>query len=107
MAFCLFFTIDLCSPTPFKRSRRERSIDVAEHRSVLKNGGVKRIIQLFSKIDLYSATSFKRSWQELSIDVTEHGSILKNEGVKRISVIFHDRPVFSHIIQEVSARAFH
>jgi len=35
--FWLFFKIDMCSATPFKRSRRELSIDVAEHRSILKN----------------------------------------------------------------------
>jgi len=32
---------------------------------------------------------------------------LKNEGVVRILVIFQDRPMFSHIIQMVSVRAFH
>ena len=32
-----FFKIDLCSAISFKRSRRELSIDVAEHRSILKN----------------------------------------------------------------------
>jgi len=29
--------MDLCSSTSFKRSRRHFSIDVAEHRSILKN----------------------------------------------------------------------
>ena len=33
----LFFKIDLCSAISFKRSRRELSINVAEHRSILKN----------------------------------------------------------------------
>jgi len=33
----LFFKIGLCSAVSFKRSRRELSIDVAEHRSMLKN----------------------------------------------------------------------
>jgi len=32
----LIFKIDLCSATLFKSSRRELSIDVAEHRSILK-----------------------------------------------------------------------
>jgi len=35
--FWLFSKIGLCSATSFKRSRRELSIDVAEHRSMLKN----------------------------------------------------------------------
>jgi len=35
--FWLFFKIGLCSAISFKRSRRELSIDVAEHRSTLKN----------------------------------------------------------------------
>jgi len=35
--FWLFFQIGLCSAMSFKRSRRELSIDVAEHRSMLKN----------------------------------------------------------------------
>jgi len=39
----LFFKIDLCSAISFRRSRRELSIDVAEHRSILKNKGVTRI----------------------------------------------------------------
>jgi len=33
----LYFEIGLCSAVSFKRSRRELSIDMAEHRSVLKN----------------------------------------------------------------------
>jgi len=33
----LFFKIGLCSAISFKRSRRELSIDVAEHRPMLKN----------------------------------------------------------------------
>jgi len=33
----IFFKIDLCSAIPFKRFRRGLSIDVAEHRSILKN----------------------------------------------------------------------
>jgi len=79
---------------------------VAEHRSILKNKGVVRILVIF-KIDLCSATSFKRPRQELSIDVAELRSILKNKGVVRILVIFQDRSMFSHIFQKVSARAFH
>ena len=34
--FWLFFKIDLCSAISFKRSRRELSIDVAKHRSMLR-----------------------------------------------------------------------
>ena len=50
---------------------------------------------------------FKRSRQELSTDVAEHWPILKNKGVELILIIFQDRPMFGHIIQKVSARAFH
>jgi len=35
--FWLLFKIDLCSATSFKRSRLELSVDVAEHRSILKS----------------------------------------------------------------------
>jgi len=35
--FWIFFKIDLCSATSFERSRRELSIDVAEHRSMLRS----------------------------------------------------------------------
>jgi len=35
LIFSLFFKIDPCSAISFKRSRRELSIDVAEHRSTL------------------------------------------------------------------------
>ena len=38
--------------------------------------------------------------------MAEHRSILKNNRVERILVIFEDRPMFRHIIQKVSARAF-
>ena len=51
--------------------------------------------------------SFERSRRELSIDVAEHRSILKKKRVTRILVIVQGRPMFSHIIQKGSARAFH
>jgi len=35
--FWLFLKIGLCSATSFKSSRQECSIDMAEHRSILKN----------------------------------------------------------------------
>jgi len=35
--FWLFFMIDLCSAISFKRSRRELSIDVDEHKSMMKD----------------------------------------------------------------------
>jgi len=38
--------------------------------------------------------------------VAEDRSILKKKAVVRILVIFKDRPMFSHIIQMVSERAF-
>jgi len=46
------------------------------------------------------------SRRDLFNDVAEHRSILKNKGVVRILVIFHARQIFSHIIQQVSTRAF-
>jgi len=66
-----------------------------------------RILVIFFKIDPCSAISFKRSRRELSIDVAEHRSTLKIKEVVRVWVIFRGRPMFSHIIQKVSARAFH
>jgi len=45
--FGLLFKTDLCSAISFKRSRRELSIDVTEHRSIFKNKGVKRILVTF------------------------------------------------------------
>ena len=63
--------------------------------------------QLLFKIDLCSSASFKRSRRELSIDVAERTSISKSTEVKRILVTFQDKPMFNHIIQKVSARAFH
>ena len=65
------------------------------------------VFWLFLKIRLCLAISSKRSRRELSIDLAEHMNILKNEGVMRILLTFKDRPVFSHIIQKVLARAFH
>ena len=59
------------------------------------------------KVGIRSAISFKRSRRELFIDVAEHMSISESKGVVRILDIFQDRPMFSHIIQKVSARAFH
>jgi len=45
--FWLFFKIGLCSALSFERYRQELSIDVAEHRSILKNKGVMRILVIF------------------------------------------------------------
>ena len=63
-------------------------------------------ISFFFFQDRWSAISFKRSRRELSIDMAERWPIFKNKVAARILVIFQDRPVFSHIIQKVSARAF-
>ena len=68
--------------------------------------GVEGILAIF-KIGLCSAISFERSRRKLSIDVTQHRSILKNKGEMRILVIFQNKPMFSHIIRKVSAKAFH
>jgi len=43
----LFFKIGLCSAIQFKRSRRDLSIDAAEHRSSLKSNEVMRILVIF------------------------------------------------------------
>ena len=58
-------------------------------------------------VDLCSAISLKMPRQKRFIDAAEHRSISKTEGEVRISVIFQDRPMLSHIIEKVSARAFH
>ena len=52
--FSLFFKIDLCSATSFERSRRELSIDVAEHRSILENKGEVRILVIFQDRPVFS-----------------------------------------------------
>jgi len=65
------------------------------------------VFWLFFKMELCLATSFKRSRRELSIDVAVHSSFLKSKGAMRILDIFQDRPMFNHINQKVSARAFH
>jgi len=66
----LIFKIGLCSAMSFEMSRRELSIDVAQHRSTLKNKEVVRILGIF-KIDQRSTIPFKRSRRKLSIDVVE------------------------------------
>jgi len=63
------------------------------------------VIWLFFQIGLGSAISFKRSRRGLSIDMAEHGPFFENKGIMRILVIFQDRPMLSHIIEKVSARA--
>ena len=47
--FLLFFKIDQCLDTSFKRCRQELSIDLAEDISILKNKGVVRIFVIFSR----------------------------------------------------------
>ena len=83
-----FFKIGLCSAISFKRSRRELSVDVAEHRSILKSKGEERILVIF-KTYLCSAISLKRSRRELSIDAAEHRSVYL--GRKKYYLVF-----FSH-----------
>ena len=75
--FWLFFKIGLLSAISLKRSRRELSIDVAEHRSLPLKIREECVLWLFFKIVLCSAISFKRSRRELSIDVAEHRSMLE------------------------------
>ena len=90
--FWLFYKMGRCSAISLKRFRRELSIDVAEHRSILKNKRVMLILVIF-KVGPCSAIQFKRFWWELSIDMAEHTSTLKNTGVVCILVIFLGRPV--------------
>ena len=59
--FWLFFKIGLCSATPFKRCRRELPIDVADHRSILKNKGVMRIVVIFQGRPFFSHINGKLS----------------------------------------------
>jgi len=75
--FWLFFKVDLYSAVSFKRSRWVLSINMAEHRSILKKKEY-CVFWLFSDIDLCSAISFKRSRRELSINMAEYRSTLKN-----------------------------
>ena len=95
--FWLFFKIEQCSAISFKRSRRELSIDVAEHRSILKSKGVVRILVIFQDRPI----SFKRSRRELSINVAEHRSILKALGqlVPKIAKIRTTPVLFPRPIQ--------
>jgi len=73
----------------------------------LLTGVVRGLFWSFFKIAPCSAISLKRSRRDLSIDVAEHRSTFENKGVMRILVKFQDRPMFSHIIEKISARAFH
>jgi len=58
--FWLFFMIDPCSATSFKRSRRELSINVAEDRSILKNIAKIRSIPSYVSRPKQVANSLKR-----------------------------------------------
>jgi len=60
-----FFKIHRCSAISFKRSRRELSIDVAEHRSILKN--IKAVRIFFSKVDLCSECNSKGLSEKFSL----------------------------------------
>jgi len=60
----------------FERVRRELSIDVVEHRSILKNKGVGRILAIFQDEPMIRYNSEARAY--ISIDVSEHRSISKN-----------------------------
>jgi len=90
--FWSFFNIDQYSAKSFKRSRRDLSIDVAEHRYILKSKGV-MVFWLFFKIGLCSAISFKRTRRELSIDVAEHKSMSYEY---QNTYYPHTQPSFSH-----------
>jgi len=57
----LFFKVGLCSAISFNRSRRELSIDVAEHRSTFKSKRVVRISVIFQDSSLFSHINQKVS----------------------------------------------
>jgi len=52
--FAHFFKMDPCSAMSIKRTRRELSIDVAEHSSILKGKGVTRILVIFQDRPMFS-----------------------------------------------------
>jgi len=52
--FLLLFEMYLCSAIGNERSRRELSIDVAEHRSILKIKVIMRILVIFQDIRMFS-----------------------------------------------------
>jgi len=52
--FWLFFKIDLLLAISFKRSRRELSMDVAGHSSILRNNGSMRILVIFQDRPMFS-----------------------------------------------------
>ena len=59
--FWLLFKIDLCSAISFESSRRELSIDVAEHGCILKNKEVVRILVIFQDRLMFSHINQKVS----------------------------------------------
>jgi len=71
-----FFKIGLCSAISFKTSRRELSIDVAEHRSIMKSKGMVSILVIFQ-----DRTMFSHIIQKVSVRTTPLVSYL--EKVKR------------------------
>ena len=86
----------LRSAISFKRSRRELSIDVAEHKHILKNKGVVHILVVSR-----DRTMFKRIIH-IGLRISCRGKrrhILKSKGVVRIAVIFQARSLFSHMIR--------
>jgi len=61
-------------------SRRELSIDVAEHMSILKNKEIARILVIFQYILMFGCRlQFDRSRREFSIDMANNRSILKKK----------------------------
>ena len=72
----------------FKKYRRELSIDVVEHRSILKHERVERILIIFQDGPMFSHIIQKVSARELSIDVAENRCILTNNQNTHYNLIF-------------------
>jgi len=66
-----------------------------------------RTIPLLFETKICSATSMECFCRDLLNDMADHGLSLKNNQNTHYSLIFRDEIMFSHIIQKVSARAFH
>jgi len=66
----LFFKIDLCSATSFERSRRALPMDVAEHRSILKNN------HIFTPFQFHTPNRYRTPWNGSFIFTVHSAQIL-------------------------------
>ena len=77
--FWTFFKITLYSAVSFERPRRELSIDVAEHRSILKNKEIMRILNIFQDSPMFGHIIRKVSARAFHWCGWTHRSLLKND----------------------------